>query len=104
MISYRPNNHIGGMATVSYSGLRTDFNRYSAMSDEEFVRNVHLALHFAIFCSWFKENTSQQVLADDGVVHELYHLLMEREGWDVGGAMKRLGEIRRVFTRDLVLS
>ena len=103
-ISYHPNNHLRGMATVSYSGLRSDFNRYTAMTDDEFMASAHTALHFAIFCSWFKESTSQQVLADDGVIHELYHLLAEREGWAVEGVRKRLGEIRRVFERDLRLA
>lgn len=92
------------MATVSYQSLRNDYMKYTRMSDEEFMANVQYAMHFAIYCCWYKENIAQQVLADDGVIHELHHLLLEREGWDQRGATKRLGEIRKTFERDLLLA
>lgn len=71
------------------------------MTDEEFLKSIPQAMHFAVYVCWVKEVGTQQLLADDGLIHELVHLLLERE--KPADATRRLGEIRRIFNRDCEL-
>lgn len=75
MISYSPDDHSDGKYVISYSSLREDFQRYSAMSDDEFRGSLIQVLHFACVVCWFKEKQAQWILSDVGIIHELVHLL-----------------------------
>lgn len=44
------------------------------MSNPEFIQNAIGALHFACVVCWLKE-TGSAVLADNGIIHELVHLV-----------------------------
>lgn len=60
---------------LSYSELREQYRRFVDMTDEEFLRNLPSAIHFACFMGWFKELGAEATLSDKGIVHELAHLL-----------------------------
>lgn len=57
--------------------LRYAFNTYKNYSDEEFLEDIPNILHYAVYVCWIKEVPSDDCLADDGIVHELVHLLNE---------------------------
>jgi len=60
---------------LSYQSLREDYERFCAMTDDEFRQAVGDALHFACVVGHLKE-IGQSALADDGVIHQLVHLLV----------------------------
>ena len=101
LISYRPNVHEEGQYSFCYSSLRLDYQRYAMMSDEEFVADVLNALHFACYVCFIKEIGSDRALGDDGVVHELLHILIPDTRPD---ALKKLPRIRDTFNRDCCLA
>lgn len=103
MISYRPHVHEIDMYTFCYEARRMDYCRYMAMSDEEFTANLEYALHFAMHICWVKEKQAEFLLADDGVIHELHHLLIERLEGKPGDDPTRLERTRKVFKRDCEL-
>ena len=75
MISYSPDNHPDTHYLLSYQSLREDYRRYSQMSDEEFSANLLNILHFTCITCWLKENQTQYLLGDTGLIHELVYLL-----------------------------
>jgi hypothetical protein len=101
MISYTPNVHQVGQYVLSYSSLRESYLHYATLPDEQFVADVLGILHFACFVCFVKEAKSERVLADDGIIHELVHLLDPETRDD---AVKRLKNIRATFSRDCCLA
>ena len=55
--------------------LKRLYTKYINMSDEDFVDNAIDVLHFTCYVSWIKEIDGDKLLADDGLIHELVHLL-----------------------------
>lgn len=110
MIMYLPNDPLpGGKYGFSYQQLRDDYLRFVMMSDDEFLGNLLDILHFACFVCYIKENSTQSVLADTGVIHELIHLLMEERNHAAGKEHPEvtdtpLDRIRDLFNRDCCLA
>lgn len=100
MISYSLSEPLpDGLYVISYSSLREDYRRYVAMSDDEFKRNLVQVLHFACVTCWLKEAKAQHVLADNGIIHELVHLL---EGFYQGND-DQFQAIRGLFKQECCL-
>ncbi len=59
----------------SYQELKEEHLRFVGMTDKQFKKNLPAALHLAVFLCWFKELPSGMVLCDDGIIHQLVHLL-----------------------------
>jgi len=78
----------------SYQELKNDYHRFKDMTDKQFVKNALDILHFCCFVSYLKELPTHAVLIDDGIIHELVHLLSDETK---GLAMDRLDEIRNTF-------
>ena len=57
--------------------LKRLYTRYINYSDQEFEDDVIDILHFTCYVSWLKEIDHNQLLADDGLIHELVHLLKQ---------------------------
>jgi len=57
--------------------LKRLYTKYINCSDQEFVDNAVDILHFACYVSWLKEIDTDTLLADDGLIHELVHLLKQ---------------------------
>ncbi|KAA5840200.1 hypothetical protein F2A38_19410 [Pseudomonas chlororaphis] len=91
------NNHY----SASYQDLREEHARFAGMTDKRFLKELPGALHFAVFVCWFKELPTSQVLSDEGIVHQLAHLIhLKAEPLVMG----RLGEIRDLFDQQLRLA
>jgi hypothetical protein len=58
-----------------YSDLRELFNKYSAFTDEEFMVNLIEILHFSCFVCYLKGYETETTLSDEGIIHQLVHLL-----------------------------
>ena len=101
MISYRPNVHEAGQYSLCYQSLRDDYQRYAMMSDEAFIADLLGALHFACYVCYIKEIGTDFALADNGVIHELVHLLIPETRPD---ATRELQRIRDTFNRDCCLA
>lgn len=97
MIEYRNSE---GLFSVSYSDLQQEFVRYREMSDEMFKDNLAGAIHFAVFVCWFKELQTQHTCADDGIIHQLVHLLHIGDDMCMHG---KLPGIRKLFNEQLEL-
>ena len=81
---------------LSYLELQETYNRFILMTDEDFMKELHNAAHFACIVTWLKE-TGQFAVADDGIVHELIHLMSFPQDCN-------LKEIRELFNSTLKLS
>ena len=55
--------------------LQYSFKQYKNYNDEEFLNDIENILHFAVYMCWLKEIPSDICLSDDGIVHQLVHLL-----------------------------
>ena len=60
--------------SLSYEELKQDYYRFSRMNDSEFLANIVPALHFACVVCFLKE-AGNACLYDEGIIHELVHLL-----------------------------
>lgn len=60
---------------LSYAELRERYREFCAMSDEEFLRKLPRAAHFACIVGWLKELPADATIGDCGIVHELVHLM-----------------------------
>lgn len=91
----------GKRYSASYQDLREEHARFVQMSDKRFLKELPAAMHFAVFVCWFKELPTSQVLSDEGIVHQLAHLIHLKGEPLVMGS---LGEIRELFDRQLRLA
>lgn len=79
---------------LSYQQLREDHYRFVRMTDEEFMRSIPDALHFACVVCWLKE-VGNECLSDTGIVHQLVHLMTIPP--DALAQLENLHEIRDQF-------
>lgn len=61
--------------TFSYQEVREQYLILCGMTDDEFRAAIPRALHLACFICFVKEIPSYVCLRDDGIVHQLAHLL-----------------------------
>lgn len=79
----------------SYKELKERYLEYVDYTDEMFLVNIKEILHFVVFVSYLKEIDSKALLSDDGLIHELVHLLNDVE------TVENLKDIRYNF-KDLM--
>ncbi len=84
---------------VSYSDLRERHISCCAMTDAEFVGKLPEVLHLACIIAWFKELPTDHVLSDEGVIHQLVHLLHIPSC-----ELVVLADVRKQFAEDLKLA
>lgn len=67
---------VGGKKfSYSYRELKERYLKYVDYTDGMFLANIKEILHFVVFVSYLKEIDSRVLLIDDGLIHELVHLL-----------------------------
>jgi hypothetical protein len=59
----------------SYQDVREKHLEFCRLSDMEFIRRLPEVIHLAVFICFVKEIPSYVCLADNGIIHELVHLL-----------------------------
>lgn len=59
----------------SYSEMKRDYERICLLTDEEFISDLKNILHLACFVSYIKELGSDSTLGDEGIIHQLVHLM-----------------------------
>jgi len=84
---------------LSYSELREGYNRFIEMSDTEFLSKAAEAAHLACIICWFKEIGPDYTIGDNGIVHELIHLLAIPDE-----PLVNLKDIRKQFKETLYLA
>lgn len=57
--------------------VRLTYYDFLSMEDDEFLENIVSALHFAVYVCWIKDIPTDDCLSDEGIIHELVHLLKE---------------------------
>ena len=75
---------------LNYLELKEDYLRYKAMRDEEFLQNLIPALHFVCVVSYLKCTTGYVLVNDEGLIHQMVHLL------DDGTRETAMAELRRI--------
>lgn len=65
--------------SFSYQELKQQYLAFSTMTDEHFFKDLPKVLHFVCFVSYVKELSTEVLLRDDGLLHELIHLLSSVE-------------------------
>lgn len=88
----------GHKFSLSYQELREKYHEFCIMSDEDFMKSLPAAAHFACIVSWLKELPNDCTIGDKGIVHELIHLMHIPEGNTV-----TLQQIRELFKKNLEL-
>ena len=83
---------------LSYSQLKIGYEDLCNLSNEDFIRDVQHALHFAAIISYLKEIPTSVCLSDVGLIHELIHLVCGTE------PSTDLETIRLMFKEQLKLS
>ena len=93
--------YIGGEYSyiLKYSELKEQYIKHVNMSDEEFLKNLPSALHTACIICFLKEIPTYVCLIDEGIIHELTHLLHIPEDCE-----KDLKRIRKLFKKQLKLA
>ena len=54
--------------------LKSSYVEYCEITDDEFIKNILDILHFAVYVCYIKDLKTRDILADDGLIHELIHL------------------------------
>lgn len=83
--------------SFSYQELKDEYYKICSLSDEQFIENLNDILHFTCFVGWFKEIGRDALLSDEGILHELIHLLSGVE------TVNELKEIRKKFDKLMYL-
>jgi hypothetical protein len=83
---------------LSYEELRQSYLGLCQVNDAEFMRRLPEAIHLACVICFLKEIPSYVCLRDDGIVHQLAHLLHIPEN-----TVPELKEIRELFEMQLKL-
>lgn len=83
---------------LSYQELKEKHEKFSAMNDDAFIKNVSQALHLACVICYLKEIPTSACLGDTGIIHELTHLVAGIE------STTSLKEIRSKFNTVLRLA
>lgn len=74
-----------------YQGLRLQYEKYIALSDELFLSNLSDIIHYACFVCYIKELGLDDTIGDEGIIHQLVHLLTIQD------PLINLKEIRQQF-------
>lgn len=82
---------------LSFEELEEEFVALVEMNDNNFFKNISRAIHFAVFICYIKQIPSYLCLADEGIIHELVHLLQHGKR----GGIKKFSSIRKQFKREL---
>lgn len=95
-------NYLVGEDTYSfdYQDVKREYTRLCLLTDDQFMKDLPAALHFAVFVCWVKGLSAAWVLRDDGIIHQLVHLLHLP---DEPIITCQLQQIRQLFTEQLEL-
>jgi hypothetical protein len=88
----------GTIYGLDYQELKKTHEEMCALPDNRFLKKLPEAIHLACIISFFKELRTCDVLSDEGIIHELVHLLSGTE------VTTTLDEIRKEFKQKLKLS
>lgn len=68
--------------TLSYEELKIDYQKFVSMTNKEFFSNIPSILHFICIVSYLKELPTSILLNDEGLIHQLVHMLDESTSKD----------------------
>lgn len=103
MIEYRvasPIQDQGRHYAFSYQDARKSYQHFCSLSDEDFLADLPAALHLACFICFIKEVPTWECLSDQGIVHELAHLIQHGPT----GSSSGLAAVREQFKTVLELA
>ncbi len=96
-IQYLPAGDGGPQFSLSYSVLKEEHRKMVALSDAEFMTKLPAAAHLACIIGWLKELGPDATIGDEGIVHELIHLMD-------GTGTTPLEKVRTLFATVLALA
>lgn len=98
MIIYDPTLKVKdavGKYGFKYSEIKRDYDYFKGLSDKEFKKKIVSALHFTVFVCYVKEISSDDCLSDEGIVHQMVHLIQ---------GIGSLKKVRKQFNSELKIS
>jgi hypothetical protein len=89
----------GKKYNMSYQALREQYILFCEMTDNKFMSMLPRAIHFACVVCYLKETPTYICLSDEGIIHQLAHLL------DIPKCeLIQVKEIRELFKQQLILA
>lgn len=88
--------------SLSYKELKESWQMLCMEKDEVFLDDLPKALHLACVICWLKEIPTEICLCDQGIIHELVHLMHFKE--DKAATKQTLKHVRKLFKTQLKLS
>lgn len=106
MIDYNhePLGYANSKYSISYNELRENYIRICQMDDKEFVEKLPEVAHLACVIAWFKEIPSYICLCDEGIIHQIIHLIHLGYGKEKWANKIELKKIRNQFKKELKLN
>lgn len=88
-----------------YDMIVFQYNSFKQMSNDEFVKNIIDAIHFACYVSYIKRLDTEKTLSDQGIIHELIHLTKEatRKYQDVSKTRKKFNRLLKINKKNYTL-
>ena len=84
---------------LNYQELKDSYNEFISIPDDEFLDRITQVIHLACVICYLKETPNEYTLSDEGIIHQLVHLI------DIPDEpMVDIKEIRDNFTEILKLS
>lgn len=83
---------------VSYRELKEAHNQICLLNNADFMEQLPDILHLACMICFFKEMPNNVCLSDEGIIHQLTHLLA-----NVDDSAVNLEGIREDFAKTLIL-
>ena len=100
VIEYRPRPDTDDHYGFSYRETRRLYREFVAMTDEEFFgAQLPDAMHLACFIAYIKEIPAEDVVGDQGLLHEMIHTMTTTDMTDADRA-----NIRKMFYQLLELA
>ena len=69
------------------------------MDNKTFIKNAQKALHFACYVCWIKNLPTKKILSDEGLIHQLVHLLHKSTASYVN-----IEDLRKIFNESLIIN
>ncbi len=79
--------------TLRYRELVEQYNKFVTMSDDEFLSNLPQAAHLACIVGYLKEFDLNESISDEGIIHQIIHLMECPSGYTEGSSVKPIREL-----------
>lgn len=88
----------------SYSDLQKDYLKFKNLSDKKFQHFIKQILHFSIYICYLKEIPSYYCLSDEGLIHQLCHLMLYKDEYTKNDFVRIRKEFNQICNLQPIIS